>query len=166
MALNLKSSEVKTKSKYFCSNNCWQLYFLSALSVFIGGVIYLLLRPVKTIMFKHLNLAGIESFTDNARETTLPLGNYLPEWFIYTLPNGLWAFGYTILILTLWKESPSKFKYFWYATIPVLIFGFELMQLSGTIRGTFGFDDILSGFIGILAGILITKKYKYEKTEV
>ena len=154
------------RSKYFSNQNYGQLYALSALSVFLGGIIYLLLRPVKASFFKLINHSGIEELADKTRQFTVPAGEFFPDWFVYTLPNGLWAFGYTILIVAIWNGSKSLFKYFWYATIPILIFGFELLQRTGNILGTFAFDDIISGFVGIAMGILITKLYAYEKIKV
>lgn len=132
----------------------------------LGGVIYVLLRPVKPAFFDLFNLIGLGNWADSIRQSTVPFSQIFPEWFVYTLPNGLWAFGYTLLILTIWKDSRSAMKYIWFATIPVLIFGFEMMQYTGNIRGTFGFEDILSGLAGIILGILTTKLYSHEKNKV
>lgn len=58
-------------------------------------------------------------------------------------------------------------KYLWFATIPVLIFGFEFLQYLGLIKGTFSFPDLIAGFCGILAAITIelltNKTNNYEK---
>lgn len=68
------------------------------------------------------------------------------------------AFAYTIIVLNIWKGNSSTLKYIWYASIPVLVFGFELLQLSGGIHGTFCLNDILSGAIGIIIGCIILFK--------
>lgn len=155
-----------TKTKYFSNTSYWHFYLISFISVFIGGFIYILLRPVKASFFKLLNLSGFEKWVDSVREVTVPISESFPNWFVYTFPNGLWAFAYTVLMLALWKGNQSPIKYFWFTTIPFIVFGFELLQLTGTIPGTFAFDDILSGFLGIITGVLITKLYRHEKSKV
>lgn len=157
---------MKMKSIYLNPISQRIIYLLSVVSVLLGGIIYVLLRPVKPVFFNLLDFIGLEAWADSLRESTVPISQYFPDWFIYTLPNGLWAFGYTLLILTIWKGNKSWIKYFWFTTIPLLVFGFEMMQYTGNIKGTFGFDDILSGLIGILLGILTTKKYSHEKKKV
>jgi hypothetical protein len=157
---------MKSKSQYLFHFNHLLIYALSAVSVFLGGVIYILYRPEKAGFFKVFDFIGLEKWSDLVREKTISVGQYLPEWFVYTLPNGLWAFAYSLLIMTIWRRSKSLLKYFWFATIPVLIFGFELLQSTGTIPGTFATGDIISGFAGIIAGILTIKIYRHEKNEV
>lgn len=146
------------------------MYAVSAISVFFGGVIYIMLRPTESAFFNLFGMIGLENWTDLIRENTVPISQYFPKWFVYTLPNGLWAFAYTLLILTIWRGSKSVLKYFWMATIPILVFGFEVLQYTGTIRGTFAIDDIFSGFVGIVCGVLIgnrtAKIYNYEKNKV
>jgi hypothetical protein len=157
---------MKTEPKYLGQYNRLKLYVLSALAVFVGGIIYILLRPKKALFLETFDNSGISDVINSFREITVPTHRFFPDWFIYTLPNGLWAFAYTLLIFTLWQTHRSGLKYIWFVSIPVLIFGFELMQLAGHIPGTFAFDDILSGFLGITLGILTAKLYPYEKKKV
>jgi len=53
-------------------------------------------------------------------------------------------------------------KYFWYLSIPVLVFGFELLQLSGDLPGTFCWSDLLWGALGITLGFLSVYKINYN----
>lgn len=158
--------EMKIKSSYLSLFDQRIIYVLSFVSVLLGGVIYIFLRPVKPAFFNLLGVLGLENLVNSIRESTVPVSRNFPEWFIYTLPNGLWAFGYTLLILAIWRGSKSGIKYIWFSSIPVLIFGFELLQYTGNIRGTFALEDILSGLAGILIGIITTKLYGHEKTKV
>jgi hypothetical protein len=54
------------------------------------------------------------------------------------------------------------------STIPILVIGFELLQYTGLVKGTFSFQDIafeISGLLlGIYAGIIITKSHPHEKS--
>jgi hypothetical protein len=80
--------------------------------------------------------------------------------------NGLWAFAYALLITGIWSGSESWLKYFWMASIPVLVFGYEILQYFGTIPGTFCIQDLALGFggliLGIIAGIKIPKSNNHE----
>ncbi|MCF6357636.1 MAG: hypothetical protein L3J54_07500, partial [Draconibacterium sp.] len=71
---------------------------------------------------------------------------------------GLWAFAYSMLIVGIWSGSKSKIKYFWLATIPVLVLGFETLQYFEIIRGTFSIQDIAFGITGIIIGIIVGNK--------
>jgi hypothetical protein len=79
----------------------------------------------------------------------------LPKWIVYSLPNGLWAFAYALLITGIWSDSKSCVKYFWMGSIPVLVLGFEILQYPGIIRGTFSMQDIALGIAGITVGIIV-----------
>lgn len=154
------------------NNNLLSLRFqknqvlFSVVSVLLGGLIYLLLRPTAPKFFETLSLIVPGEWLDSLRANTLNLGLVLPDWFLYSLPNGLWAFSYTLLTTTIWAQHQSPIKYFWYTSIPVLVFGFEFLQYFGLIRGTFSIPDLVAGLSGILAAITIklltTKTYNNE----
>jgi hypothetical protein len=137
-----------SKIKYILWSSC---------TVFLGGLIYLLLRPAEPVFFDWFRTAGIDNWVYIARERTLSIGSFLPQWMVYSLPNGLWAFAYTMIVLSIWSGSSSRLKYFWFLTIPVLIFGFEILQFTGDFPGTFCFQDITSGILGIIVGFIIVK---------
>ena len=161
---------MKKESQYFQRNyRYWLPILLSAISIIFGGIIYILFRPIEPVFFRLFNLIGLEGWTSLVRRYTIPESGNLPEWLVYTLPNGLWAFAYTVLIFSIWGGSKSRLKYVWFVSIPILVFGFESLQLTGFIRGTFSFQDIFSGLIGIIVGIITvittTKLYSYEKNK-
>lgn len=140
--------------------------FISLLALLAGGSIYLFLRPGEFVFHSWLSAVGLEGLFGSNESTANQASRYIPEWILYSLPNGLWAFAYASLITLLWAESRSPARYFWYATIPVLVLGFELSQLLGFIRGIFSFADLLAGAAGMISGIsvssIIIKKRYYE----
>ncbi|MCK5506213.1 MAG: hypothetical protein KAJ10_13695, partial [Thermodesulfovibrionia bacterium] len=75
-------------------------------------------------------------------------------------------FGYTLIVLRIWKGSNSFMKYFWFMSIPVLVFGFEVLQLTGDLQGTFCLNDIIWSAIGIKIGFItvyrITRQNSYK----
>ncbi|MCF8358905.1 MAG: hypothetical protein K9H26_09115 [Prolixibacteraceae bacterium] len=134
----------KAEHKKRIFNLCYAL-----LALLTGTVIYCFFRPEKPSL---LNIFNAPGWIKNQS-----INNPLSEWLIYSLPDGLWAFAYTVIIITIWKGHLTIIRYFWYATIPVLIFGFELLQLSGKLPGTFCLQDMVFSAAGIIAGIIISK---------
>jgi hypothetical protein len=140
------------------------MFSLVALS--LGGIIYILFRTSEPVFFNWIRSAGLESWLNFVRNSSLSLNRLLPGWIVYSLPNGLWSFAYALLITGIWAESKSRLKYFWMATIPVLVIGFEILQGAGMIPGTFCLQDIAFGTAGIISGVLsgsiLTKLNNHE----
>ena len=143
-------------SSLFSRTYSHRLYiFLSALAIFFGGLIYILLRPSEYLFFGWIQLAGLSQWISPARSLSPLLGQLFPDWIIFSLPNGLWAFAYALLITSIWSGSKSWLKYFWLASIPLIVLGFEILQYPGLIPGTFCIQDIVFGVLGLVLGIFI-----------
>jgi len=128
---------------------------IALLAVISGGLVYVLFRPGEPLFFTWADEIGAGNILSNIRKITLPLLNYIPRWTLFSLPNGLWAFAYALVIATIWSGSKSQLRYFWYASIPVLVFGYELLQLTEILPGTFCLLDLAFGLAGIIIGIRI-----------
>lgn len=150
-------------AKYFKGS----YFLLSAIALLSGGIIYIFFRKSEPVFFNWIRAAGLDNLLNFARNGSLSLTRHLPEWVVYSLPNGLWAFSYALLITVIWKGSNSWLKYFWIASIPILVLGFEILQLAGFIPGTFCIQDIALGIagltIGIIVGMKIIKSNYHEK---
>ena len=142
--------------------------FLATIAILSGGVIYIFLRTSEHVFFSWINAVGLGNWINFARQHSLSQNLHLPEWIVFSLPNGLWAFAYALIITKIWSGSKSWLKYFWMASIPVLVVGFELLQYSGIIRGTFCIQDIALGIGGLILGVIvgykIFKSNNHEKT--
>ncbi len=152
---------------FFFVKPVYSVGLLSFLAVLAGGLIYVLFRPLEAEFFNWFDFSGIDDQIRLLRRNTVLLTHYFPGWFIYSLPDGLWAFAYSLIITVMWMESKSIIKYFWFSSIPLLVLGFEIMQLTGYLPGTFSFSDLLFGILGISAGVYVgiklLKLYSYEK---
>lgn len=143
---------------------------ISILAVLLGGSIYILFRSSDILAVHWMTSIGMEGWIQEIR--SLDLGDKLkiPQWIVYTLPNGLWAFAYALIISYLWIRRSSWIKWVWLSTIPILVFGFEMLQYLNILSGTFSIGDLFSGLAGIVAGILvgikIQKNRKHEKALV
>ena len=140
---------------------------LSGLAIFVGGLIYILLRPSEHLFFRWISIAGLDQLVSPARSLSPLFSQLLPEWFVYSLPNALWAFAYALLITGIWSDSRSWLRYFWIGSIPFLVLGFELLQFPGIIPGTFCIQDIALGLLGLVLGIFVgtikTKNNNYHE---
>jgi hypothetical protein len=157
------------KQFYLFSANWYNRSYIciSTLALLLGGIIYILFRVSEPLFFQWIRAAGSDKWFDIARQNLLPLGQHLPEWIVFSLPNGLWAFAYALLITGIWSGSKSWLRYCWIASIPLLVLGYEVLQFPGIIPGTFSIQDIALGITGLTSGIFVgiktTKSNHHEK---
>jgi hypothetical protein len=133
----------------------------------LGGIIYILFRVSEPVFFNWIHTFGLNNWLESVRHFSHSLRLLLPEWIVFSLPNGLWAFAYALIITGIWRGNKSWLKYYWMATIPILVFGYEILQYPGIIPGTFCFQDLTLGTVGMTTGIIIglkiIKPYNHEK---
>jgi hypothetical protein len=143
---------------------------LSVVALLFGGLIYIFLRPSEYLFFGLPKFFGLDKWINFNNQFSNSLYQILPDWFIYSLPNGLWAFVYSLLIAGIWWNTKSFIRYFWLGTIPILILGWEIFQLIKILPGTYSMGDIIFGILGIISGIYtgikLTKRYNHEKESV
>ncbi len=148
---------MKKTISHIYSNYSTTLFF-TAFALLLGGSIYILWRPIEPQFFSFFSETGLYNLINSLRQSTVSNNTLFPRWLIFSLPNGLWAFAYTIIITTIWAGSKSKIRYFWLISIPVLVLGFEVLQLTEIIYGTFCIQDIVAGIAGIIIGIIVKNK--------
>jgi hypothetical protein len=129
--------------------------FIAILALIFGALIYILGRSSDFVFFAWLDTVGLGDWINYLRSFSQPLSSHLPDWIVFSLPDGLWAFAYSLIIVEIWLGSQSILKYFWFASIPLLVIGHEVFQYFGLIPGTFSFPDLAFETAGIIAGILI-----------
>jgi hypothetical protein len=160
---------MKIKPLYFSGSSLNILPLLFSLLALLSGIaIYLLFRDGVPSFVARMHDPGLSGLISTVRQKALLTREHMPAWIVYSLPDGLWSFAYAVLITSIWWRSKSWLKYGWMATIPVLIFGFEMLQYAGIIPGTCSTYDIVLGMIGIIVGvtvgILTTKPIHHEKS--
>ena len=137
-----------------------KLIFLSILSILFGGVIYIAFRSSSIILFKWIDYIVLIDLVENLRIVTLPYKEYLPDWFLYSLPDGLWMFSYSCIVLVIWKRKITKYSLLWLLSLPMISILFEVLQYYDYFNGTFDIIDIVFFIFGSLLPILINKKMK------
>ena len=98
---------------------------------------------------------------------TLTQKAFLPDWLLFSLPDGLWVFSYVSLILLLWDNRLNGYNSFWVFLIPFLAIASEFGQLLGFVSGTFDITDLIFYILGTtLPIILYTNQISINKIAV
>ena len=132
-------------------------------SILSGGLIYVLFRQDSLKMFSWFESVNLSNSISEMRLFTLPLSIYLPDWFLYSLPDGLWLFSYVSFLLVVWRNIISKYNIHWVLLVPLIAIFSELGQLIKFIPGTFDVVDLCSYFLGAVLPILIFANLKTNK---
>jgi len=135
------------------------VYFYGLSAVILGGLIYLLFYPADIYLYHWLEIINLDKIIHLVRNYTLQAYPYMPEWIVFSLPNGLWAFAYAIIITYLWWSKISPFKYFWLSSIFALGIGYELLQYLEVIPGVFCYYDLFLCLAGVSLGMIMGVNY-------
>lgn len=129
---------------------------MSCISMLAGIAIYVLLRPTEALaivlLLDHFPIITIW------RENLVSY-NY-PSWVLYNLPDFLWAYSYSLFIISMWGFERNLESIIWLSTIPVLTLGYEISQYFNLLPGTFDILDIIFTIGAILASIITMKTIK------
>lgn len=114
----------------------------------------MLFRPESLVMFQWVDKLGLYSELLSLRKQSAFFAIYLPNWFIFSAPNGLWTFSFGALMVAVWGEENFFTVLYWTASLWLVGVFTELLQYFGFIGGVFDLYDILAYTIGA-AGVLI-----------
>ena len=141
-----------------------KLIFLSIFSILFGGGIYIAFRTTGILFFRWLDYLLLIEPIESLREVTLTYRLFLPNWFLYCLPDGLWMFSYSCIVLVIWDGKITKNSLFWLISLPLISVFCEILQYYHYINGTFDMVDIILFIFGSLLPIFINQKMKNEKS--
>jgi len=133
----------------------------------LGGLIYIAFRSKSLILFTWFDEISISGITNLIRDFLYPLRYNLPDWILFSLPDGLWVYSFTSLLIIIWSDDFDSVKY--WMTIPILTFFLiDLLQLSKILKGTF---DIVDNVICLWAFVICVLRMKlipqpYEKQTI
>jgi hypothetical protein len=141
-----------------------QLAVLHCLApLLLGGLIYILFRSTELRMFKWLSFLGLKSETFSARAVFSEFKIHLPNWFLYSLPDGLWTYSFTSALIIYWGYDNHELKI--WLLIP-LISGLlvEILQGIKFFPGTFDYLDLFFSSSGLLLSyVIIKQKFKHNE---
>lgn len=129
-------------------------FLIAGVALLVGALIYLLFRPTHPLFLEWLEFLGADTWIAKIRATTGQIISPLPNSLVYSLPQGLWAFAYALIITALWGTSIPRLRrgFFWLGSIPLVASGFEFLQYCGAIIGTACPQDLIFSVVGALLG--------------
>ena len=139
------------------------------LPLLLGGLIYVSFRDSGLHMFSWFKSLGIESIIFCLRNWTLHYQENLPDWIIYSLPDGLWTYSLATFMIFNWGKKLRKSNVIWFFIGPAIAIFFEIAQSFGLLKGTFDINDLIfCSIASILAftHINFKKNENYEKRKV
>ena len=161
---------------YFCGVNVKCRVIEAAIGVLllaVGGLLYVLYRPHETLLLHLADELGMGDIIDGWREAAAVLTP--PAWVVGSLPAGLWALSYVLIIDSLVGNASGRCstgnnasercstgkRRLALAFIPLLGVASELMQGLRWLPGTFDWLDLV--LYSLPMGIIITKIKDYGK---
>lgn len=108
-------------------------------------------------MFKWISASDSKYDLEEIRIAALSIRDLMPDWFLFSLPDGLWVFSYVSGLMMVWDNRLNRTNYFWIFIIPVLALGSELCQAFDAVPGTFDLMDVAFYLIGAIAPVKLFK---------
>lgn len=130
---------------------------MAFLSLFAGGCIYLLFRPAEASFLVWLERMGLRACIETIRSIALPLRGALPEWTVYSLPDGLWMFAYALVIAHIWQRRRTATGLLCMASVAAVPLVLEWLQFAHLLPGTGCPVDAGIGLLGAGIGLFCAR---------
>jgi len=135
----------------------------SILSLLAGGLLYLCFRPESLVMFKWVKIIGLYPAVSELRIQGTAIAPGLPEWLIFSAPNGLWVFSFGALMFSLWGATGFSAAIAWAVALWMVGIVSEIMQVFSLVPGVFDVADMIAYTIGLLGIVIfVSREEKYE----
>jgi hypothetical protein len=134
-------------------------------TLLLGGLVYISFRQDTLKMFRWFDGINLSAVISELRLLTLPLSDHLPNWFLYSLPDGLWICSYLSVLLVVWDNVISKHNIHWLLLVPMIAIFSEIGQLFKIVPGTFDILDLIFYLGGTVLPILIFTNSKTIKSQ-
>lgn len=140
-------------------------FLISAFSMLFGGIIYLIWRPPTLLMFSWCRSLGIYGGVQHLRSTFCGIKEFLPAWFIYSLPQALWCFSGLCSIHAIWINKNDFHEQVWIIIILIMSLLTEILQLFNVIPGTCDIIDLVLIIVIYILFELIIMTFNVEITK-
>ena len=137
-------------------------YFYNvALPIMVGSAIYTFWRTPSLKVFGWYEAAGLTEIINFLQQFSYPVRKLLPDWLLFSFPDGCWVYSITAFMLLTWRDSDAiGCKFLWSSA--GLFFGvvIELFQYFQITSGTFDIKDIYACLLGsILAFTIVSRNF-------
>ena len=124
---------------------------IALLPLFLGGIIYICYRNEDILLFLWMQYFNINY-------TLLRLlyyeNNVFMQYFIFSLPNGLWVLSGLLLLKVLLKNE-NKLLFLYSIIFTIISIIIEISQLFIILPGTFDLNDLITIVIFSIVGLYI-----------
>lgn len=136
------------------------------LSICVGGLIYICFRSQDLLMFRWFDFLRFSDEILQIRNFFQAFSIKNSEWIIYSLPDGLWMFSFTTVILYIWSNTINKKSIIWIVIMPIISFFTEISQKYHLINGTYDSNDLFAYLLGfIFSCIFFSNSFEIIKTK-
>jgi hypothetical protein len=114
----------------------------------VGASIYVAFRSTDLLVFRWLDALGLYDPVIGLRSHID--ASLLPEWMLYSLPDGIWVYATTCWMILIWRGSYNWTGVPWILGSVTVAIASELGQAVGLVPGTYQHLDIffyLGGFL-------------------
>jgi len=150
LSINSQKFHLNKRARFLLS------FSLATGSLILGSSIYLFSRETSNIAYHISGFMGFSSQVDSLRDL-IPA---LPSWFLYSLPDGLWMFSFSMFILVIWGFQRSREAIIWTSIVIAIGIILEFFQLFEILPGQFDWRDIVFMFVAGLLPLSFTYKSK------
>lgn len=128
--------------------------------VALGASIYLLFRVDTLLVFKWMEFLLLDNFIRTARNAVSGWLEYIPDFILFTVPDGLWVYAFTYALVKIWQGDRHWIKHFFMAAPVIFGAGGELGQLAGFVPGTFDIHDLWFSLLAAIIAVIYAKKMR------
>jgi glycopeptide antibiotics resistance protein len=136
-----------------------QIIFGHLLTLIFGSMIYIAFRDDSLLMFNWFSALSLDIPIEIIRGAALSIKGDLPNWFLFSLPDGLWVFSYLSLTLWLWSNRITKHNVVWLFLVPIIAIFSEVGQALQIVSGTFDVTDLFFYSCGAIFPFIFFTKF-------
>lgn len=127
------------------------------LPIILGVLIYILFRSKSLFYFQIFKLLNLDIYIIEVRKFVFLYRKLIPNWVIYSLPDGLWIFSFGSALLFNFKNFNKKLIIFCIAFLTTILFEYVQFYFGGhgSLFGTFDIADLVCFFSAFFLCIIL-----------
>jgi len=115
----------------------------------IGVFIYVFWRTTRINIFHWMGSPAAE-LINQIQNISFFKSIHLPDWVLFSLPDALWLYALTTLLIFIWDKKVDKNSLPWLLLCPLLAFASEIGQGLKIVPGTYDNIDMFAYLISTL----------------
>lgn len=132
--------------------------FEITLVVSLGAAIYLAWRAPSLRVFGWADAAGLHEPIAILRSVAAPLRARLPEFVLYCLPDGLFAYALVRALLRVWQSAPVAYRVVAGSVGATCAIAPEFLQAAHLLSGSFDVGDLVASVGGAAFAVTMDQR--------